>query len=245
MTDKSMNMILELLCDAFEHAKIPSSFYEAKKTITKLGLDYQKIHACPNNCMLYWGVEDENRQSCKSSTEGSIAQGYIMQEILTFCSRYIDDIETRWNRSGRVDDVPNDAQAKSWVDELFPRVGKPIGASSFFNLTSMERLRAHRHVLTNCPLVECYIQEFRRDVKRKLRRTTRSQAEIDKWVHREFVDWFSKRVDIMTTTDLFPSQNLDHILVDDTVALQLSRPAIDDDIPNFIANHNEDEDLDI
>ncbi|KAI9127491.1 hypothetical protein K1719_000484 [Acacia pycnantha] len=52
--DKSMNMILELLCDAFEHAKIPSSFYEAKKTITKLGLDYQKIHACPNNCMLYW-----------------------------------------------------------------------------------------------------------------------------------------------------------------------------------------------
>ncbi|KAK4259215.1 hypothetical protein QN277_005569 [Acacia crassicarpa] len=36
MTDKSMNMILELLCDAFEHAKIPSSFYEAKKTITNL-----------------------------------------------------------------------------------------------------------------------------------------------------------------------------------------------------------------
>ncbi|KAI9070669.1 hypothetical protein K1719_047369 [Acacia pycnantha] len=68
MTDKSMNMILELLCDAFEHAKIPSSFYEAKKTITKLGLDYQKIHACPNNCMLYWGVEDENRQSCKVCT---------------------------------------------------------------------------------------------------------------------------------------------------------------------------------
>ncbi|KAI9076769.1 hypothetical protein K1719_041284 [Acacia pycnantha] len=42
MTDKSMNMILELLCDAFEHAKIPSSFYEAKKTITKLGLDYRR-----------------------------------------------------------------------------------------------------------------------------------------------------------------------------------------------------------
>ncbi|KAI9074634.1 hypothetical protein K1719_043475 [Acacia pycnantha] len=40
--DKSMNMILELLCDAFEHAKIPSSFYEAKKTITKLGLDYRR-----------------------------------------------------------------------------------------------------------------------------------------------------------------------------------------------------------
>ena len=53
MSDKSMMMILELLNDAFEHAKIPTSFYEAKKTITKLGLNYDKIHACPNNCMLY------------------------------------------------------------------------------------------------------------------------------------------------------------------------------------------------
>ncbi|PNX63033.1 hypothetical protein L195_g061420, partial [Trifolium pratense] len=34
MTDKAMTMILELLNDAFEHAKIPSSFYEAKKTIS-------------------------------------------------------------------------------------------------------------------------------------------------------------------------------------------------------------------
>ncbi|XP_061344016.1 uncharacterized protein LOC133289989, partial [Gastrolobium bilobum] len=65
MTDKSMTMILELLKDAFEHANIPASFYEAKKIITKLGLDYKNIHACPKNCMLYWGEEDESRQSCK------------------------------------------------------------------------------------------------------------------------------------------------------------------------------------
>ncbi|KAK2436386.1 hypothetical protein QL285_021384 [Trifolium repens] len=64
MSDKSMTMILELLKDAFEFAKIPSSFYEAKKTITKLGLNYVKIPACPNNCMLYWG-EDEERETCK------------------------------------------------------------------------------------------------------------------------------------------------------------------------------------
>jgi hypothetical protein len=56
MTDKAMTMILERLNDAFEHAKIPSSFYEAKKTISMLDLEYEKIHAYPNNCMLYWGV---------------------------------------------------------------------------------------------------------------------------------------------------------------------------------------------
>jgi hypothetical protein len=27
--------------------------YEAKKTLTNLGLEYQKIHACPNDCILY------------------------------------------------------------------------------------------------------------------------------------------------------------------------------------------------
>ena len=51
MTDKAMTMILELLKDAFEHAKIPSFFNEAKKSITKVGL-----HACLNDCMLYRGM---------------------------------------------------------------------------------------------------------------------------------------------------------------------------------------------
>nr|XP_025625188.1 uncharacterized protein LOC112717339 [Arachis hypogaea] len=64
MTDKAISMIFELLHDVFEHAEIPSSFYEAKKTILKLGMNYEKIHACPNNCMLYWG-EDKEKEMCK------------------------------------------------------------------------------------------------------------------------------------------------------------------------------------
>nr|KYP44931.1 hypothetical protein KK1_033565 [Cajanus cajan] len=59
-----MTMILELLKDAFEYANIPNSFYEAKKVIYKLGLNYTKIDACPRNCMLYWG-EDKNLETCK------------------------------------------------------------------------------------------------------------------------------------------------------------------------------------
>ncbi|KAI9071962.1 hypothetical protein K1719_046073 [Acacia pycnantha] len=56
--------VLELLRDAFPDADIPSSFYEAKKIINRLGLNYQKIDACPNDCMLYWG-EDDRRETCK------------------------------------------------------------------------------------------------------------------------------------------------------------------------------------
>ena len=29
-------------------------FHETKKIIEALGLKYVKIHACPNNCMLFW-----------------------------------------------------------------------------------------------------------------------------------------------------------------------------------------------
>ena len=64
ITNKAMSMILELLHDAFAQAKIPESFYEMKKIINKLGLNYTKIHACPNDCMLYWG-EDANIEECK------------------------------------------------------------------------------------------------------------------------------------------------------------------------------------
>lgn len=64
LSDKALTMILDLLRDAFENAKLPPSFYEAKKTINKLGLDYTKIPACPNNCMLYWEGDSE-LEACK------------------------------------------------------------------------------------------------------------------------------------------------------------------------------------
>lgn len=60
-----MTMLLDLLRNAFKFAKIPISFYEAKKTIKKkkLCLDYIKIDACSNDCMLYW-EDDVNAESC-------------------------------------------------------------------------------------------------------------------------------------------------------------------------------------
>ncbi|XP_020962817.1 uncharacterized protein LOC107609485 [Arachis ipaensis] len=64
ISDKAMTEILKLIKDAFGNAKISNTFYEAKKIINKLGLNYTKIPACPNDCMLYWG-EDEDLQECK------------------------------------------------------------------------------------------------------------------------------------------------------------------------------------
>ncbi|XP_016189391.1 uncharacterized protein LOC107630700 [Arachis ipaensis] len=51
ISDKAMTEILKLLKDAFGNAKISNTFYEANKTINKLGLNYTKIPACPNDCL--------------------------------------------------------------------------------------------------------------------------------------------------------------------------------------------------
>ncbi|XP_015959106.1 uncharacterized protein LOC107483023 [Arachis duranensis] len=64
VSDKAMSMILDLLRDAFEQPKFPSTLYEAKKTIQKLGIKCKKVDACPNDCMLYRG-EDEDTTKCK------------------------------------------------------------------------------------------------------------------------------------------------------------------------------------
>ena len=54
-----MSDVIELLSDAFYNigAELPSSFYEAKKTISKMGLGYIKIDACLYDCMLFWGAD--------------------------------------------------------------------------------------------------------------------------------------------------------------------------------------------
>jgi len=65
LSDKAMTMILDLLKDAFNEAKLPISFYKAKKIINKLGLNYTKIGACLNDCMLYLRDDEKDLQTCK------------------------------------------------------------------------------------------------------------------------------------------------------------------------------------
>ncbi|XP_025682531.1 uncharacterized protein [Arachis hypogaea] len=134
----------------------------------------------------------------RAQPEGSIAEGYLSEEILTFCSRYLDNVETRINRPTRVDDRPSDAP-ESEIADMIPEVGKSVGAASYFTLTATEQLQAHRHVLVNCSAVEKFLDEYRAFTKRKLRGKTRSQSHIDTVVHREFSNWFRHKVQFGST----------------------------------------------
>src|SRR5438132_6989358 len=53
-SDKSFTDLLVLLRDVLPKPnKLPCNTYRAKKLIAPLALDVQKIHACPNHCILY------------------------------------------------------------------------------------------------------------------------------------------------------------------------------------------------
>ncbi|CAK8565620.1 unnamed protein product [Lathyrus sativus] len=59
----SFDALLELLREAMPSLNIPDTFNKTKGMIRDLGLDYKKIDACPNDCMIYW-KDHENDTSC-------------------------------------------------------------------------------------------------------------------------------------------------------------------------------------
>ncbi|KAI5312912.1 hypothetical protein L3X38_042086 [Prunus dulcis] len=64
MSDVCFTELLILQGDLLpEGNTIPTSMYEAKKTLCALGLSYEKMHACPNDCILY-RKEYEDSTNC-------------------------------------------------------------------------------------------------------------------------------------------------------------------------------------
>nr|XP_033512423.1 uncharacterized protein LOC104097825 [Nicotiana tomentosiformis] len=63
LSNVAFSDLLELIKEAFSFAQVPESFNKARNMIKDLGLHYKKIHACPNNCMLFW-KENEKADNC-------------------------------------------------------------------------------------------------------------------------------------------------------------------------------------
>lgn len=112
------------------------------------------------------------RNRCRP--EGSIAEGYLADDCLTFCSRYLDGIETRLTRKDRNSE------------------GDFIGAPTINNQDTLLVEIAHRYVLFNFDNIEKYRMLHKMSIKHKAPR-------ISPWVlenrhHKEFVHWFREHV---------------------------------------------------
>ena len=97
-----------------------------------------------------------------SHPEGSIAEGYIFDESLTFCSRYLNGCETRHNRKARNDDgtnqVGNDDDSQDMLSYFSKNVGRALVGNCNVTLDHKVWLHAHNYVLYNSNHMEPFLK---------------------------------------------------------------------------------------
>jgi hypothetical protein len=65
VSDKRFGELLKIQRKTLsEDNELSATTYEAKQVVCPLGLEIQKIHACPNDCFLYRGEEYEKLDAC-------------------------------------------------------------------------------------------------------------------------------------------------------------------------------------
>ncbi|XP_060206292.1 uncharacterized protein LOC132633965 [Lycium barbarum] len=122
----------------------------------------------------------------RACPEGSIAEGYLANECMTLCSRYLHRIDTKFNRPERNYDsgLPKSDGSLS----LFCKSGKTLGAPKQRDIEVDELEQAHIYILKNCDEVLPFLEEF-------------AQIHVDATQHlsdaewnRQFIEWFKDRV---------------------------------------------------
>nr|XP_027192948.1 uncharacterized protein LOC101493685 [Cicer arietinum] len=93
----------------------------------------------------------------RAHPEGSIAEGFLANECLTFCSQYLSGVETRFNRPNRNDDEVSGRPLGIKKQQKL-RLGKRKKVSRT-KLDKKELAQAHRYVLSNCDAVAPFIEE--------------------------------------------------------------------------------------
>ncbi|KAJ9542126.1 hypothetical protein OSB04_028632 [Centaurea solstitialis] len=118
----------------------------------------------------------------KARPEGSIAEGYVAEEALTFCSMYLQDVQTRFNRPERNEDVIVE-KTKLWV---FESKCRPTSGTQAKHLDVSDKKNLEWFVLDSCEEVRQYMNEFKAECP---------QSELKT----EFPTWFLNKVYEMKT----------------------------------------------
>ncbi|KAL3826143.1 hypothetical protein ACJIZ3_022172 [Penstemon smallii] len=119
----------------------------------------------------------------KARPEGSIAEAYSINECLTFCSMYLDGIETRFNREERNHDIVEDGGLSVFSQKL-----RPLGAPEYVEVKQNEIDIAHAYVLNNCEELEPYFQEHIEELKQE------SILSVEERHKEQFPLWFRRHM---------------------------------------------------
>ncbi|KAK2967228.1 hypothetical protein RJ640_026589 [Escallonia rubra] len=129
----------------------------------------------------------------RSRPEGSIAEGYIAEECLTFCSLYLgDNVETKFNWKTRNDS----SEGVNSGLPIFLNPGRPLGKAEMGSLDDETLAKAHLYVLFNCDDVAPYINQHYDIVRRENpRRHIRQLKQIH---NATFASWFENHVKMVS-----------------------------------------------
>ncbi|KAI9076595.1 hypothetical protein K1719_041360 [Acacia pycnantha] len=121
----------------------------------------------------------------KARPEGSIAEGYLADERITFCSHYLKDFPTKFNVPHRNDETSDDVNCEF---SIFKKSGEPRGHYESINLSREEYCQATMYVLQNCEEVLPFIEEHMSELEAQ-----GSQSQC-----KGFLDWFRSRVGVLS-----------------------------------------------
>ncbi|KAK5794957.1 hypothetical protein PVK06_036211 [Gossypium arboreum] len=119
--------------------------------------------------------------------EGSIAEGYIVSECLTFCSRYFSDVETIFSRPPR-----NDGYIQKWY--IFSSRRRQIDTLNTKILDMRSLAQANRYVLLHSDKLSPYRQEFLESERAIYGGIQISKRTEDKWLVEKFPRWLAKQL---------------------------------------------------
>ncbi|XP_020081242.1 uncharacterized protein LOC109704874 [Ananas comosus] len=80
----------------------------------------------------------------RACPEGSIAEGHIANECMTFCSRYLHGIETKFNRHERNYDGRDNTSVEGL--SIFSQLGKALGAGTIYDLDANKLEQAQLYI---------------------------------------------------------------------------------------------------
>ncbi len=92
----------------------------------------------------------------KARPEGSIAEGYIDKECLTFCSMYFNGVETIFNRPDRNCEFDG-SETRSGLG-IFNQKARGLGGHTVEDVNMIEWARIRWYVLNNCAEVIPYLK---------------------------------------------------------------------------------------
>ncbi|KAL3616094.1 hypothetical protein CASFOL_040388 [Castilleja foliolosa] len=119
----------------------------------------------------------------KARLEGSVAEAYIAKECLTFCSMYLKGIETRFNR----DDRNNDIELEDSLP-IFSQKCRPVGSTTYLNLSVEELKPLTWFVFQNCEEVEPFLEKHKEEL------VLEGCMNLEQEHKEKFPEWFKKHI---------------------------------------------------